>query len=288
MYSTYLSGLERSGGRGIAVDSNDQVFVTGRAGLGFVGTATTPIQSIFGGRSDAFVTKINSLGTAVVYSTHLGGDGSEAGASIAVDNWGNVYVTGETSTKGSSFPGTAYSPIQNTFAGGLSDAFLTKINASGTAIVYSTYLGGNNGDTGDDGGMGVAVDAAGQAYVTGWTSGPGSGFPGTSQSVIQNVNTARKNAFVTKINATGTGLLYSTYLGNSATWGYAIAIDPAGNAYVTGQTTGAGFPGTAGNSIQETFGGESDAFLVKINATGTALLYSTYLGATGLNMAMEL
>ena len=207
-----------------------------------------------------------------------------------MDTAGNAYVTGDTYAPGSSFPGTASSLIQNT-SDGSGDAFVGKINAAGTALVYVTYLGGS----GYDGGYGIAVDQAGQAYVTGHTNSPGSGFPGTAGSLIQSTNVAGYDAFVAKLNAAGTALVYATYLGGSGgDYGSGIAVDGAGQAYVTGRTNSpaSGFPGTAGSLIQSTFGGGgNDAFVAKLNAAGTALVYATYLGGSsvdyGLGIAVD-
>jgi hypothetical protein len=293
-WATYLGGSGGDEGHGIAVDPAGQAYVTGDTdtlGSGFPGTAGSLIQSTLDGGGDALVTKLNAAGTALVYSTYLGGSGGEVGNGIAVDAAGQAYVTGWTTTPGSGFPGTAGSLIQSTFAGGETDAFVTKLNAAGTALVYSTYLGGsgNNighglGGSGKDIGNGIAVDAAGQAYVTGSTGTPGSGFPGTAGSLIQSTWGGGGDAFVTKLHAAVTALVYSTYLGGSGgDVGYGIAVDPAGQAYVTGSTgtPGSGFPGTAGSLIQSTLGGGGDVFVTKLNAAGTALVYSTYLGGSG-------
>jgi len=280
-WSTYLGGSGLEEGRGIAVDPAGNAYVTGLTstlGSGFPGTAGSQIQSALGSGGDAFVTKLNAAGTALVYSTYLGGSDFDQGFGIAVDAAGNAYVTGLTKTPGSGFPGTAGSQIQSTF-GGIDNAFVTKLNAAGTALVYSTYLGGSGAE-----GQGIAVDQAGNAYVTGVTSTPGSGgFSGTAGSQIQSTLGGALDAFVTKVNATGTALVYSTYLGGSGDdQGFGIAVDLAGNAYVTGLTgtPGSGFPGTAGSLVQSTYGGGGDAFVTKVNAAGTALVYSTYLGSS--------
>ena len=265
-WSTYLGGSGLEEGRGIAVDPAGNAYVTGLTstlGSGFPGTAGSQIQSALGSGGDAFVTKLNAAGTALVYSTYLGGSDFDQGFGIAVDAAGNAYVTGLTKTPGSGFPGTAGSQIQSTF-GGIDNAFVTKLNAAGTALVYSTYLGGSGAE-----GQGIAVDQAGNAYVTGVTSTPGSGgFSGTAGSQIQSTLGGALDAFVTKVNATGTALVYSTYLGGSVgdDIGFGIAVDQVGNAYVTGFTSspGSSFPGTASSLIQHTFGGVSDAFVAKI------------------------
>ena len=151
VYSTSLGGSNGASGSPIAVDQAGQVYVTGwTMSPDFPGTAGSLIQSTLSGVTDAFVTKLNDTGTAILYSTYLGGSGGEQGNEIAVDATGHAYVTGI--TDGSGFPGTAGSPIQSTFGGGV-DAFVTKINEAGTALLYSTYLGGSGGD----GGLGIAV-----------------------------------------------------------------------------------------------------------------------------------
>jgi len=278
-YSTYLGGSDdvtEDMGRRIAVDGSGNAYVVGETNSSdFPGTADSAIQPLFGGGfSDAFITKLNAAGTAIVYSTYLGGSNDDRGFGIAVDGAENVYVTGGTDS--SNFPGTASSPIQPTFGGGFSNAFVTKVNAAGTAILYSTYLGGSAGDTGG----GIAVDGAGNAFVTGGTGS--SNFPGTASSPIQNALGGFGDAFVTKVNAAGTAILYSTYLGGSGSdFGFGIAVDGAGNAFVAGRTDSSNFPRTASSPIQSTFGGGfDDAFVTELNAAGTAILYSTYLGGS--------
>jgi hypothetical protein len=173
--------------------------------------------------------------------------------------------------------------LQPTYGGGSygSNAFVTKLNAAGSALVYSTYLGGS-GLSGDYG-FGIAVDAAGNAYVTGLTSS--SNFP-TTAGAVQTTFGGRGDAFVTKLDPTGSALVYSTYLGGSSVErGFGIAVDTLGNAYVTGYTSSTNFPTTAG-AIQTTYGGSGefhagDAFVTKLNPTGSALVYSTYLGGLG-------
>ena len=215
------------------------------------------------------------------WATYLGGSAFDFGNGIAVDPSGNAYVTGVTTSPGSGFPGTAGSSIQNTFGGGDGDAFVAKLNPAGTAILYSTYLGGSGVDIG----IGIAVDPAGNAYVSGETNTPGSGFPGTAGSPIQSTFAGGgRDAFVTKLNATGTALVYSTYLdGSGGEICRGIAVDQAGNAYVTGGTGSSGFPGTADSLIQSTYSDNGDGFVTKLNAAGTALVYSTYLGGSAFD-----
>ena len=222
------------------------------------------------------MTKLNAAGSALVYSTYLGGTGSDVGRSIAVDASGNAYVTGDTSSTG--FP-TA-SPIQGSLAGtGPPDAFVTKFNAAGSAHVYSTYLGGSLSDFG----KGIAADASGNAYVTG--NVVSTDFP--TASPFQSTSGGGQDAFVTKFNAAGSALVYSTYLGGTgADAAGAIALDASGNAYVTGDTTSTDFP--TASPIQAVFGGTNDAFVTKLNAAGSALVYSTFLGGSGSDIEVSI
>ena len=218
---------------------------------------------------DAFVTKLSAAGSTLVYSTYLGGSNIDQGFGITADGTGNAYVTGR--TRSTNFP-TA-NALQPTFGGGAFpyDAFVTKLNAAGSTLLYSTYLGGS----GDDSGFGIAVDSAGNAYVTGDTSS--TNFP--TANALQPTLGGTADAFVTKLNAAGSTLLYSTYLGGSSgDQGLGIAVDSAGNAYVTGGTNSTNFPTV--NALQPTTGDTADAFVTKLNAAGSTLLYSTYLGGS--------
>ena len=276
VYSTYLGGTGDDRGNGIAVDSSGNAYVTG-ATTSSTDFPTTigALQTTYGGGSnDAFVFKLNASGSALVYSTYLGGNGLDYGNSIAVDSSGNAYVTGD--TKSTTFP--TMSPLQGSYGGGNTDTFVSKLNASGSALLYSTYFG----STGNEDGTGIAVDSSGNAYVMGDTNS--NNLP-TSPSAFQStsVNLGASNpydAFVFKLNASGSTLVYATYLGGSGQdKGAGIAVDGSGNAYVTGYTVSTDFPTTAG-ALQTTYGGNNDAFVSKLNASGSALVYSTYLGGS--------
>jgi Beta-propeller repeat len=256
VYSTYLGGSANDEGFGIVVDSAGNAYVTGDTKSPNFPTAS-PIQAAFGGGiRNAFVTKLNAAGNALVYSTYLGGSGDDSGSSIAVDSSGNAYVTGSTSS--TNFP--TVNPFQATNHGFL-DAFVAKLNSVGSAFVYSTYLGGG----GDDFGAGIAVDSAGNAYLTGSTKSTNFPTAGTLQATH---GAASANAFVTELNAAGGALIYSTYLGgngiNNADGAFGIAVDSAGNAYVTGLAGSTDFPTV--NAIQPVSGGSlTDAFVAKIS-----------------------
>ena len=267
LYSTYLRDAF---GESIAVDAAGNAYVTGVVLSTNFPTTLGAFQTASGGGSDAFVTKLNLTGSALVYSTYLGGSDFDVARGIAIDAAGNAYVSGFTAS--TNFP-TTLGAFQTTYGGGALDAFVAKVDPTGSVLVYSTYLGGSD----IDGSVGIAVDAAGNAYVTGGTSS--TNFP-TTPGALQ---TTFAGAFVTKLNPAGSGLAYSTYLGGSGSAGQGVAVDAAGHAYVTGGTDST-FSTTV-NAFQPTYGGgPEDAFVAKLNPTGSALSYSTYLGGSGDNI----
>jgi Concanavalin A-like lectin/glucanases superfamily/Beta-propeller repeat len=284
LYSTFLGGSGDDRGYGIALDGSGNAYVTGRTTSNDFAITTGAAQSTFGGGTfDGFIAKLNSAGNALEHSTYLGGSGNENNtgyngynnATIAVDSLGNAWVTGM--TESNDFFTTA-NAFQTGSPGGR-DAFVTRINAAGTAFDYSTYLGGS----GDDRGAAIAVDSSGKAYVTGFTI---SGNFAISAGAFQTTNSGSWDAFVSKIDPTQSGaasLVYSSYLGGTLDdFGQGIAVDAAGNAYLTGlvNTGGTGFPTTPG-TLQPTGAGGFDAFITKVNPTGTALVYSTFYGGSG-------
>jgi hypothetical protein len=285
LYSTYLGGTGDDLGLVIAVDMDGSTYVAGvTTSLNFPTTPAAFQPAFAGGDTDVFVTKLNRTGTELIYSTYLGGSGLEGTVSavgLAVDKNGNAYVTGNTTS--TDFP-TTPGVFQPAFAGGPSDTpldtFVTKLNHTGTALIYSTYLGGSDGF---DVGFAIAADKEGNAYVTGATNS--TNFPTTRDAFQPSFAGGFADTFVTKLNRKGTALLYSTYLGGSSSFdaGHDIAVDNAGNAYVFGPTGSADFPTTPG-AFQPAFaGGSSDVFVTKLNRTGTALVYSTYLGGSGFD-----
>jgi hypothetical protein len=344
IYSTYIPGVvlepsvsgTLSGGS--AVDSSGNIYVTGPAGAGFQTTAGAYQNTLgTGATSNAFFAEINPnlSGTAsLVYGSYLGGGSADAGTGVAVDSSGNTYITGYTNS--SNFPTTSGAfqtsqPSPNNY-----HAFVAKFNPaqSGSAsLVYSTYLGGSGSDGNfpqnlvpDGGGVpvsfwtngpAIAVDSSGDAYVAGGTNS--TNFPTTTGAYETSVGSLSNgtDAFVTKLNPTGSGLVYSTYLGptspgsdywpNAAdnTKATSIALDSSGNAYVTGLTRSDGFPVTS-DAIQSTLSGSlvnigtskkpnwvrenvlADAFVTTLNATGSSLLFSTYYGGTGDDFGLGL
>ena len=273
VYSTYLGGGGTDVSRGIAVDTLGNAYVTGATSSSNFPTTPGAFQTAFGGVFDAFVTKLNPTGSMLVYSTYLGGSNDDDGGGLAIDTVGNAYVTGRTAS--SNFPTTA-GAFDTTF-NGATDAFVAKVDATGSGLVYSTFLGGSGFENSVFSFGGIVVDASGNAYVTGGTES--SDFP-TTVGAFQPASAGNEDAFVTKLNPTGSGVVYSTYLSGSSTdVGTAITVDGSGNAYVTGVTFSANFPTTPG-AFDTTANGENDVFIAKLNATGSSLVYSTYLGGS--------
>jgi uncharacterized repeat protein (TIGR01451 family) len=297
-----IQSLERSNdGDLIAHMRNGEIRLGKPTAYQFINNLKTEVASSyrlighdqFGFQIPAYdATKPLTIDPVLTYSTYLGGsvgeNGSDFSGSIAVDSAGNAYVTGFTVT--TDFP--TVNPVQGTNQGAL-DAFVTKLNPTGSGLVYSTYLGGQ----GDDFGRGIAVDAGGNAYVTGMTASQN--FPTTAGAFSDSCTSTDQNGivradvFVTKLNASGSALLYSTCVGGSADdEGFGIAVDAQGNAHIAGGTSSTDFPVTNG-AVQTTFGGGDisspgafqDAFVTELNASGSALVYSTYLGGCGNDQA---
>jgi glucose/arabinose dehydrogenase len=270
VYSTYLGGASSDAGLGIAADSAGNAYVTGLTSSANFPTVNPVQASYHQGNRDVFVAKIDPTGSRLVYATYLGGAGADTAYGIAVDAAGNACLTGNT--------GSADFPTSNALQPqlkGRDDAFVTKLNAAGSALLYSTYLGGSTSEVG----RAIAVDSAGRAHVTGETYS--SDFPVASalqpgkKGLPQN-----SDVFITKLDPPGAALVYSTYLGGTGSdYGTGIAVDGGGNAHVVGSSTSSDFPTL--NARQPALGGGgNDAFVAKIAGSGN-LVYSTYLGGSG-------
>jgi uncharacterized protein (TIGR03437 family) len=315
-YATYFGGSEDEGGRGLAVDSSGNIYMTG-----FTYSVNLPVtsgafqtayhggtaSSLVGG--DAFVAKYTPAG-ALVYVTYLGGSSDDCGNAIAVDSAGNAYITGFTDSvnfptvKGSYQTAFGGLGTSNQYSQDFGDAFVTKLNANGSALVYSTFLGGSN----DDVGTAVAVDSSGNAYVGGATLS--TNFPtvnpfqasfhgGGGSQPLSDLSTAPflevGDGFVAKLNPAGSALLFSTYFGGSLDDAVSsLALDTSDNVYVGGNTMSTDFPTL--NPYQKTFGGAAnaddqpvisigDGFVAKFSSSGV-LQYSTYLGGNGDDAVM--
>ena len=306
-YSTYLGGSGNDTARAVAVDAQGNVYICGQTS-----STNLPVLSAFqathapqpvSGLSDAFVAKFNPNGT-LLYLTYLGGSNDDVGMAIAVDAAGNAYVTGYTTS--ADFPIAGRTPFQSQFGGSggqnwyrLGDAFITKVNPSGNALIYSTYFGGS----GDDAAAAIVVDSAGDAYIAGGSASTNfPATPGVYQPILKGAGGEPiepccggpfidpGDAFVAEIDPTGSKLLLATLVGgyndDAAT---SLALDASGNIYIAGYTMSPNFPTTPG-ALQGFFAGfdqqtpyfvTGDAFITKLNASATALQYSTYFGGTG-------
>ena len=315
-YATYFGGSDNEGGRGLAVDSSGNIYITGFTYSTNLHVTSGAFQTAYHGGTaasyvggDAFVAKYTPAG-ALVYVTYLGGSSDDCGNAIAVDSAGNAYITGFTDS--TNFPTTkgALSTVfnglgtSNQYSQDFGDAFVTKLNPSGSALVYSTFLGGAN----DDVGLAIAVDGSGNAYVGGATlstnfptvtpfqatfHGAGGGQPFCCGSNAPFLEVG--DGFVAKLNPAGSALLFSTYLGGSLDDTVSsLALDSSDNVYAGGNTMSTDFPTL--NPYQKTFGGAAsgnnqpvistgDGFVAKFSSSGV-LQYSTYLGGNGDDAVM--
>jgi hypothetical protein len=272
IYSALLEGGVKYVGplSGIAVDPAGNVYVAGAAtaGLPVKNAAQPAFASLNAWQPDAFVAKLDPTGSRWIYCTYLGGRGWDYASGIAVDAAGNAYVTG--STDSADFPVTP-GALQPALRGGI-NAFFTKLDPGG-AVLYSSYLGGSVEDRSE----GISVTPQGDIYLAGWTSSPD--FPVTA-GAYQRSYRGGDDGFLVRLDPTGR-LRYSTYLGGSAGARIqSLAIDAAGNAYVTGSTYSNDFP-TTGPPLNQPPAGASKIFVTKLNNSGSALVYSTHFGSRG-------
>lgn len=269
LYLTYAGGSGNDSGKGIAVDASGNAYVTGYTASTDFPTTSGAYQTQNAGSQDAFVLKLDPNGN-ILYSTYLGGAGTDQAFAIAVDSAGSTYVAGQTGSV--AFP-TTTGALQTSNHGGLSDCFVSKLNPAGSALTYSTYLGGLALDLC----TGIAVDTSGDVYVTGTTYS----FDFPTLSPFQSSLQGTANAFVAEINAYGSALLYSTFLGGSILDnGTAIAVDSSGSAYVAGCTASPDFPTSVG-AVQAGLAGSYNAFVTKLSPGGSSVIYSTFLGGSG-------
>ena len=272
-YCTFLGGRGDDRAFAIAVDGSGYAYVTGRT-MSSNFPVALPRQTTLAGVANAFLAKLSPTG-ALVYSSYLGGDGSDSGNGIAVDTAGNMTVVG--STTSTNFP--LAGPLQSTL-NGQTNLFISRLNPAGNSFLYSTYLGGS----GNDYATAVALDQTGAVYVTGGTTS--TDFP--IFAAIQPVIGGNQNAFVMKLGSAGNQIVYSTYLGGRGgtvafpETGSGIAVDSAGDAYVTGTTVSQSFP--LFNPLFSTSAGVGiHAFVTELNPAGSALLYSTFLGGSSFD-----
>ena len=271
VYSTFVGGGAFDLGLAIRVDIAGNAYVVGTTTSGNF-PIKNAIQGTFGGGSDGLPLQVNPSGNQLVFSTYLGGSGSNSPRVL-------LWMLPATSTWLDSptrhFP--TVNALQSTSNGG-QEVWVAKIASSGTSLIYSTYLGGSL----DDSAQAIGIDSSGNAYVVGDTYSPNFPVKNSLQAYA-----GGDEAFVTKLNASGSAILFSTYLGGSGDdRASSIRLDAAGNIYVVGSTSSANFPTV--NALQPTFGGITDVFITKLNSTGSAITFSTYLGGSDIDQAMSL
>ncbi|UCG03866.1 MAG: SBBP repeat-containing protein [Candidatus Heimdallarchaeota archaeon] len=267
-FSTFLGGGGYDYAYDVAVDTYNNTYIIGQTdSVAFPVIPSALNTSFNGGSSDLFITKLNPVGSSLIFSTYLGGSGEDSGFSIVVDTYNNTYFTGKTSSQ--DYPITP-NAINDSFSGEY-DIFITKLNGTGNKLVYSTYLGGDD----DDSAREIMVDAFNNTYITGETESLD--FPATSGAFDETYNGGTSDAYIAKVSAAGDNLVFSTYMGGEGNdYGYGIAIDAFNNTYITGETWSSNFP--TFNAYDNSKWGDTDVFITKINATGEALIYSTFLG----------
>ena len=279
VYSGCIGGQHEESAKAVAVDDSGHAYVTGETFSDDLPVVAGP-DLIYNEMQDVFIAKVNAAGTALDYCGYIGSWSNQEGRGIAVDSAGSAYVTGNT---GPDFPVKAGPGL--TFAGGNDDAFVAKVEADGTDLVYSGYIGGEFEEVG----QGIAVDSAGNAYVTGFSDSPDGTFPATVGPDLKR-NEGAADAFVAKVSPDGTTLVYCGFIGGGPNaydpyrpgndYGTGIAVDSAGNAYIVGQTDSSEetFPVAVGPDL--TWNGLNDVFVAKVNAAGTGLVYCGYIGGT--------
>jgi hypothetical protein len=276
IYCGYIGGSGDDRGYDIAIDASGAVYITGFtiSNQATFPVSTGPDLTYNGDATDAYVAKVSADGKELIYAGYIGGSGVDEGYGIAVDSSGAAYISGRTTSDQASFPVRGGPDLS--FNGG-ADAFVVKVRPDGTDLEYAGYIGGNNGD----GSFAIAIDKSGAAYVSGLTFSDHTTFPvvvGPDLSFNGNMD-----AFVTKVLADGSGLVYAGYIGgNGDDRSYGISVDESGAAYVAGVTTSdqATFPVSVGPDLTYN-GGEDDGFVIKVQPDGTGLAYSGYIGGEG-------
>lgn len=298
VYASFLGGTGNDIAYGVDIDSSGNAYIVGLTNSNEANFPVTVGPDItYGGGlgGDGFIKKLNAAGTAIIYAGYIGGSGNDRANDVAVDAAGNAYVTGQTASNESTFP-VSGGPVL-THPGG-NTAFIVKVNVAGTGLVYGGYIAAGSGNR-------IAVDSTGNAYVTGAiggisvhkvnpagtgfvyqhtvTTGTGRGIAVDSSGVAYVTGVSSNDSIVAKINAAGDTTDYLVTLGGSGTEnGYGVAVDSAGNAYAVGQTNSANFPIT--NALYPTLGGNADAYLAKLDPSGT-ILFATYIGGSGFDAA---
>jgi hypothetical protein len=279
-YSTLIGGNGDDRASDLYIDSNGNPYLTGLSTSisTLYPTTNGSYDRTHNGMQEAFVTKLSKNGSSLLYSTYLGGSNDDIGVEIVVDPSGNAYIMGRTEDGSPDFPTTsgAYDTTQN----GNRDAFITKINQSGSGLLFSTFLGGSS----DEYAWGICIDDSRNVYVTGATDGGTTPFP-TTTNAYDTTHHGNRDVFVSKLSADGSSLVYSTFVGgNQPDTGHDIVIDDDNCVYVAGTTDSSDFPTTPG-AYSTSKVGNYDVLLFKLNQTGQKLIFSTFIGGSANDYA---
>ncbi len=283
-FSTVIGGSDHDVGISVYIDKNNNSYITGYSQDGTVDypTTTGAYDKTYNGGRDVFVTKMNSSGTGLLYSTFIGGSSSsETGYSIKVDSVGNAYITGYSEDSTTDYPTTT--GVFDTTHNGKCDAFITKLNSTGSNLLFSTFLGGSE----DDIALDIELNTDGNIFITGYTVS--SNFPATSGAYDTTFGGNNYNdGWITKLSQNGTSLVYSTFIGGSnEDVCRALVIDSNGDAYLTGNTKSTDFPVTSG-ALDTSHNNNDDVFIVKVGKTGASLVFSTYIGGSASDIGMDI
>ena len=270
LYSTFIGGGSQDRGESIVIDSDNDAYVTGATGSSDFPVSPGCFDDSYNGGYDVFVVRLNSNASSFRYSTFIGGDNEDVGKDIVLDLGNNAYITGWTAS--SDFPVDSRC-FDFTF-NGYHDVFVCKLSYGGSSLHYSTFVGGESWDSG----MSLVLDNVKNVYVTGTTDSPN--FP-TTKGAFDEGHNGGYDVFVCKLDRNGEELVYSSFIGGSKSEKYdaSIALDPEKNVYITGDTYSSDFP-TSSGCFDDSYNGEGDIFVCKLNQDGSALLYSSFLGGS--------
>ena len=272
LFSTFIEGSNDDRGESIRVDTRGNIYITGSTDSSDYPTTPGCFDDTYNGVGDTMISKLNSDGSELIYSTFIGGNGPEIGNCIDIDDNDYVFVSGVTVSPDFPTSIVCFDPIYN---GGPGDAFVLKFDIDNSELYYSTFIGGN----GHDDSTSFKIDSSGNAYISGYTSSPD--FPTTFGVYDNTYNGGEYDFFLCKLNSEGTSLDFSTFIGGGAQdKGHGIDIDIEGNAYLTGTTHSSDFP-TSSGCYDGSYNGMNEGVALKLNSDGSELIYSTFIGGTG-------
>ncbi|MCC7429235.1 SBBP repeat-containing protein [bacterium] len=280
VFSTFAGGNSQEECESLKTDGSGNTYVTGQTFSNDFPTVAGSYDTSFNGYNDIFVSKLNTSGSGLDYSTFIGGSNADYSYSLSIDGGRNVYVTGRTWSNDFPTVNGSYDTSWNSY----SDVFILKLKSGGSVLVYSTFIGGTCDETGNS----LTIDGNENCYVTGYTYS--NSFPATSGAYDTLFSGGVfYDVFVLKLNSSGSTIIYSTFIGEeNDDVGNSLSIDVNGNSYITGYTYSSNFPTTVGAYDTSFNGGNYDAFLTKLNSNGSTLVYSTFLGSYNYDLSSSI